>query len=86
MVVVVDHEATMLMVLDQEYHLAQDLVHVVLDPDHDGTLVHHNLVLAIVHHYLIFHCRRNDLRQNFLGYQSIVDGVEAAVMVVANKC
>lgn len=85
-IVVVDHATTKSMVLDQEYLQAPGLFHVVLDPAHDDTLDHHNLVWAIVHHYLVFHCRRNDLRQNFLGYQSIVNGEEAAVMVVASKC
>lgn len=55
--------------------------------DHDGTLVHHNLVLAIGHRFGCRHCRSTHrLRQNSLGYQSIGADEAAVAMIVSNKC
>lgn len=57
------------------------------DQDHDDTLVHHNLVLAIGRLFECRHCRSTHrLRQNSLGYQSIVADEAAVAMIVSNKC
>lgn len=57
----------------------------VLDLVHDDTLVHRNLVSAIVQYYLYRQCRSTDPRRNFLGYQNIVADEAKAVTIVLNK-
>lgn len=51
----------------------------------DDTLDHHNLELAIVHHYWFLHYYNMDPRWNCLGYQNILVVVSAAAKIVVSK-